>query len=174
MVLNTDRECRVVVSGEERHFVEGRYGQMCLLESFPGYRESYFLVLSPGRSLSLDGAPFDHEILVMEGSVEVGGRVWSSGAYLRLGKELGLPALSVRDEGACLFVKAGPFPEEDRRSVGIATSEAFWSPGLVEGLSVLPLFSGGGANTALVRWAPGTTFQAHHHFGGSGKFASVW
>jgi anti-sigma factor ChrR (cupin superfamily) len=31
---------------------------------------------------------------------------------------------------------------------------------------VLPLGGHGGEHTALVRWAPGTVFQPHAHFGG--------
>ena len=41
-----------------------------------------------------------------------------------------------------------------------------WRPGLVPGLTVLPLHSHNGIDTALVRWAPGTRFNAHAHPGG--------
>ena len=33
-------------------------------------------------------------------------------------------------------------------------------------MSVLPLHSHGTEHVALVRWAPGTRFTAHQHFGG--------
>lgn len=36
----------------------------------------------------------------------------------------------------------------------------------VAGLSVLPLDSVGSVHTTLVRWAPGTQFKPHSHWGG--------
>lgn len=50
--------------------------------------------------------------------------------------------------------------------MGIVTEDGLWRPGLVDGLNVLPLWSGGAANTAFVRWDPGTVFHPHRHFGG--------
>ena len=41
-----------------------------------------------------------------------------------------------------------------------------WQPGLVPGLSVMSLHEHNGQATALVRWEPGTVFQAHRHWGG--------
>ena len=48
----------------------------------------------------------------------------------------------------------------------IDTATAGFSPGLVEGLSVLPLHSFGTESAALVRWQPGTYFNRHGHMGG--------
>jgi anti-sigma factor ChrR (cupin superfamily) len=128
--------------------------------------ETFFLRLLPGAFFSLSENKEDREILVLSGRVLLDGRHWTAGAYLRLSSEAGLPALQSSEEGALLFIKSGRFPEEDRKSVGIGTKDSRWLPGLVEGLNVLPLFSGGTANTALVRWDPGTIFQPHRHFGG--------
>ena len=41
-----------------------------------------------------------------------------------------------------------------------------WYRGLVDGLSVMPLAEFGTQHTALVRWAPGTRFNPHRHYGG--------
>jgi anti-sigma factor ChrR (cupin superfamily) len=41
---------------------------------------------------------------------------------------------------------------------------------MVPGLTVLPLSSFGTTSTALVRWAPGTYFNPHRHFGGEEIF----
>ena len=43
-----------------------------------------------------------------------------------------------------------------------------WRPGLVEGLSVRPLYAQGGhpEQVALVRWEPGTRFQRHTNWRG--------
>jgi anti-sigma factor ChrR (cupin superfamily) len=48
------------------------------------------------------------------------------------------------------------------------TAPDSWRPGLVDGLSVRPLYSQEGhpESVALVRWAPGTYFQRHTHWGG--------
>jgi len=54
--------------------------------------------------------------------------------------------------------------------VVVNTREAAWYPGLVPGLSVIPLHSFEGQHTALVRWAPGTFFNPHRHFGGEEIF----
>ena len=55
-----------------------------------------------------------------------------------------------------------------------------WRQGLVPGLTVLPLHSHDGIDTALVRWAPHTRFQPHTHPGGEeilvlqGVFSDEW
>ena len=51
-------------------------------------------------------------------------------------------------------------------SAEVVSRQAAWFAGLVPGLSVLPLSEFGSQHTALVRWAPGTRFNAHRHHGG--------
>ena len=68
--------------------------------------------------------------------------------------------------GCEIFVKLRQFQRDDDRHVVIDTRAAQWQPGLVEGLSVLPLHEHHGEHVALVRWAPGTRFDAHTHWGG--------
>ena len=53
---------------------------------------------------------------------------------------------------------------------GLPHAQAAFLPGLVSGLSVLPLHSHGTENVALVRWEPGTTFNRHRHWGGEEIF----
>ena len=48
----------------------------------------------------------------------------------------------------------------------IDTRGAQFLPGMVDGLSVLPLHQVEGENVALVRWAPNTVFNPHRHWGG--------
>ena len=45
-----------------------------------------------------------------------------------------------------------------------------WQPGLVPGLSVMPLHSFRTEHTALVRWDAGTLFNPHTHPGGEEIF----
>jgi anti-sigma factor ChrR (cupin superfamily) len=66
-------------------------------------------------------------------------------------------------------VRLRQYPGEDRPQLVEDTKvPAGWRPGLVEGLRVRPLYAQGGypENVALVRWAPGTHFQRHTHWGG--------
>jgi anti-sigma factor ChrR (cupin superfamily) len=54
--------------------------------------------------------------------------------------------------------------------VAVRPGERAWQPGLVPGLTVLPLAQFGTTHAALVRWAPGTVFKPHTHFGGEEIF----
>jgi hypothetical protein len=65
-----------------------------------------------------------------------------------------------------LFVKLRYFNLADRKRVVVKTREASWFPGMVPGLSVMPLHEFGTEHTALVRWAPETYFNPHRHYGG--------
>lgn len=69
-------------------------------------------------------------------------------------------------EGCTILVKLHQFDPDDRAHVVIPTRDAEFRPGLVAGLSVLPLHQFGTESVALVRWAPGTRFQRHRHYGG--------
>jgi len=163
MSLHADRSQRIVVRPGDRLWSEREEGgSLCRLESLPGLMESGFLRLPAGASLN--AASLDREVLICSGSIEIGERLWGSGSYLRIPGDEGISGRA--GDEALLFVKTGRFPEGDRQWLGIATEGARFSPGLVPGLSVFPLFSGGTANTAFVRWAPGTVFQPHRHLGG--------
>ena len=50
-----------------------------------------------------------------------------------------------------LLVKLDQFDPNDRERVCIRTAESAWLPGLVDGLTVLPLHEFGVQHTALVR-----------------------
>ena len=72
-------------------------------------------------------------------------------------------------DGCDLFVRLRQYPGADRpRLIEDTTAPDSWRPGLVDGLSVRPLYSQAGypESVALVRWAPGTSFQRHPHWGG--------
>lgn len=73
-------------------------------------------------------------------------------------------------EGATIFVKLHQFEKADQHQLAIDTTTAEWRPGLVDGLSVLPLHSFERENVALVRWAPNTQFKVHQHWGGEEIF----
>ena len=69
-------------------------------------------------------------------------------------------------DGCMIFVKLSQMDPDDQDYVRLDTNAAEWRPGLIEGLTVLPLHHYGSEHTALVKWAPGTEFVSHAHPGG--------
>ena len=104
------------------------------------------------------------EILVLDGVFSDEHGDYPAGTYLR--NPPGTSHAPRSASGCTLFVKLWQFTPGDRQSVCVNTNEATWYPGLVPGLSVLPLHEADGVNTALVHWAPNTRFNRHVHPGG--------
>lgn len=104
------------------------------------------------------------EILVLEGVFSDEHGDYPVGSYLR--NPIGSSHAPSSKEGCTIFVKLQQFDPGDTEQLAIATHECDFLPGQVDGLTVLPLHSFEGESTALVRWAPGTHFLAHSHFGG--------
>ncbi len=104
------------------------------------------------------------EILVLDGVFSDESGDYGPGSYIRNPPG---SAHSPRSASGCtLFVKLRQFDPQDGETVRIDTGKEAFRPGQVPGLSVLPLHSFGAVNTALVRWAPGTRFLPHTHWGG--------
>ena len=104
------------------------------------------------------------EMLVLEGAFTDERGICPAGTYLRYPP--GSTHSFVSAQGCTLFVKQWQFSADDRSTVRIDTTTADWYPGLVPGLSVMPLHEHDGVSTALVRWAPDTRFNTHAHPGG--------
>lgn len=104
------------------------------------------------------------EILVLEGTFSDEHGDYPAGTYLR--NPTNSKHAPYSNEGCTIFVKLRQFNPEDRFTVRINTQTSDWYPGLVPGLSVLPLHEFDGVNTALVHWAPNTIFNPHVHPGG--------
>jgi anti-sigma factor ChrR (cupin superfamily) len=104
------------------------------------------------------------EIFVLEGifSDEYGD--YPAGTYIRNPPNSSHTPFS--NEGCTLFVKLRQFHPRDLTVNRIDTTTASWYPGMVQGLSVMPLHEFDGVGTALVRWAPNTIFNPHVHPGG--------
>ncbi len=122
---------------------------------------------APGGAFPEHVHPEGEEILVLAGVFcdEHGG--YPAGTFLM--NPHGSRHSPRSQTGCTLFVRLRQYPGEDRpRRVEDTTDPAGWRPGLVEGLRVRPLYAQGGhpENVALVRWAPGTHFQRHTHWGG--------
>ncbi|MHB1084687.1 MAG: cupin domain-containing protein [Thiobacillus sp.] len=104
------------------------------------------------------------EILVLAGVLADERAEYSAGAYLR--NPPGAHCAFRTDPGCVLFVKRYPFESADVAGVRIDTVNTPWLPGMVPGLSVMPLHQHQYEHAALVRWQPETFFQSHAHFGG--------
>jgi len=104
------------------------------------------------------------ELLVLSGTFADEGGRYPAGTYVR--NPPGSRHRPCSASGCELFVKLRQFHPEDRSHVVIHTHQSAWHPGLVPGLTVLPLHAHDTEHVALVRWAPGTRFQAHTHWGG--------
>ncbi|OUS25385.1 cupin [Thalassotalea sp. 42_200_T64] len=121
-----------------------------------------------GTSFSSHPHPGGEEIFVLEGGFEDEHGKFPKGTYFR--NPPGTSHSPKSPEGCELFVKLNQFQPGDDTPVKIETQMQPWLPGLVDGLSVMPLYSFGTEHTALVRWQPGTHFQPHVHAGGEEIF----
>lgn len=108
------------------------------------------------------------EILVLEGTFSDEHGDYPAGTYIRNPPNSKHTPHS--KEGCVLFVKLKQFHAEDKSIARIDTSASTWHPGLVPGLSVMPLHEFDGVGTALVHWAPNTIFNPHVHPGGEEIF----
>lgn len=105
------------------------------------------------------------EFFVLEGTFADEHNTYPAGTYVR--NPIGTSHTpKVGDQGATIFVKLHQFAEEDTQQKVIDTNTAVWYPGMVPGLSVMPLHEFKGEHAALVKWQPNTEFNPHQHWGG--------
>jgi anti-sigma factor ChrR (cupin superfamily) len=122
---------------------------------------------APGGAFPEHAYPEGKEILVLDGVFSDEHGDYPAGTFLM--NPLGSRHSPRSQPGCTLLVRLRQYPGADRpRLVEDTNADSGWRPGLVEGLSVRPLYAQGGypENVALVRWAPGTHFQRHTHWGG--------
>jgi len=109
------------------------------------------------------------EYLVLDGVFSDESGDYPAGTYVR--NPIGTSHTPhIGTEGATILVKLHQFGDADQEQKVIDTKVAAFVPGSRPGLSVLPLHSVEGENVALVRWAPGTKFADHAHWGGEEVF----
>jgi len=108
------------------------------------------------------------EFLVLAGVFSDEHGDFGPGTYVR--NPVGSRHTPYSQQGATILVKLWQMDPTDQQQVTLDTHQATWQPGLVEGLQVLPLHAYGTEQVALVRWAPGTKFQPHRHWGGEEIF----
>ncbi len=169
MRLNADFDQRAVVTPEAYRWVESPTagGERMLLDRIGEEvaRATSLVRYAPNSTFPSHEHGGGEEILVLEGEFADEHGRYPAGSYLR--NPIGTAhAPRVGEQGATIFVKLHQFSPEDTEQKVIDTRSAEWRPGLVEGLSVLPLHDFEGEQVALVRWAPHTRFQPHAHPGG--------
>jgi anti-sigma factor ChrR (cupin superfamily) len=104
------------------------------------------------------------EVLVLEGELRDERGVHGAGTYLRNPPGSRRTYSSV--SGCLLLVKRGHIPVRDTQTIVLDTRTGEWEAGLEEGLDLMLLAEFDGEYTALARWAPGTSFKSHRHWGG--------
>jgi anti-sigma factor ChrR (cupin superfamily) len=122
----------------------------------------------PGARFAPHAHPGGEEFIVLSGEFEDETGVFPAGSYAR--NPVGSSHAPASAPGCRLFVKLGHLDPADSTRVAVRPGERAWQPGLVPGLTVLPLAQFGTTHAALVRWAPGTVFKPHTHFGGEEIF----
>ena len=119
---------------------------------------------APGSRFPRHSHGGGEEILVLDGTFSDEQGHYPTGSYLR--NPVGTAHGPFSREGCTLLVKLHQMHPGDQQRCLVNTRQEAWRPGLVRGLSVLPLHGFGSEQVALVRWAPGTRFQPHGHPGG--------
>ena len=123
---------------------------------------------APGSAFSPHTHGGGEEFLVLDGVFSDEHGDFGPGTYVR--NPVGSSHTPHSVDGATIMVKLWQMHPEDQQQVVIDTTQATWVPGLVPGLEVLPLHTYGTEAVALVKWAPGTRFQPHRHWGGEEIF----
>ena len=127
-------------------------------------RASSIVRYEPNASFAQHTHDGGEEILVLDGCFSDEKGDYAAGMYLC--NPPGSHHAPFSNDGCTLFVKLRQFERSDDQELRINTKASDWYPGLVPGLSVMPLHEHQGVSTALVQWAPNTVFNPHIHPGG--------
>ena len=128
-------------------------------------RATSIVCYQPNSAFSAHTHGGGEEYLVLKGTFADENGSYPTGTYVR--NPVGTAHTPIiGSDGATIFVKLNQFTTDDTEQKNINTHTAQWLPGVVDGLSIMPLHDFSGEHVALVRWAPNTIFNAHHHWGG--------
>jgi anti-sigma factor ChrR (cupin superfamily) len=168
MKIHTDLKLRVIantagmpwapspVNGIDRKMLERDGDEVARATSLVRYAPNSIFTSHPHE--------LGEEFLVLDGVFQDELGQYPAGTYVK--NPPGSSHSPFTETGCTLFVKLRYQDLSDDERVVIDTQSAEWLQGLVQGLTVMPLSTFGTTNTALVRWAPGTYFNAHRHLGG--------
>lgn len=131
-------------------------------------RATSIVQYAPGARFDAHRHDLGEEIFVLAGTLSDESGDYGPGTYLK--NPPGSSHAPFSEDGCTLFVKLRHLDPDDALRVVVDTRQSVWFQGLVEGLKVLPLSEFGTTHTAMVRWAPGTYFNPHRHYGGEEIF----
>ncbi len=167
-----DRSERLVVETASQSWVAspaaGVWRKHLEREAAESGETSSLVRFDPGAGFEAHTHTNGEEVLVLSGVFEDEHGSYPTGTYIR--NPAGSHHAPVCTQGCEIFVKLEQFQDGDSGSVHLNTSTAVWLPGLVDGLSVMPLHNFGGEHTSLVKWQPGTAFSPHAHPNGEEIF----
>lgn len=127
-------------------------------------RATAIVKCAPGSRIVDCTRELGEEIMVLDGVLTDEFGSYGKGSYVK--SPPGSDHACESASGCLLFVKRHPLESGDDWRIVVDTATMPWYQGLVDGLSVMPLSESGTQHTALVRWAPGTRFNPHRHYGG--------
>jgi len=172
MKLYADRTQRVVVSSADLPWVDspmpGVQRRMLERDGDEVARATSVVRYAPGSSFSAHTHGGGEEFFVLDGVFSDEQGDYPAGTYVR--NPVGSQHTPASHDGCTILVKLWQMQPVDQQRVAVQMPQANWMPGLLDGLKVLPLHSYGTEQVALVRWAPGTQFQRHSHYGGEEIF----
>lgn len=169
MKLNADFEQSVVIRPEDYKWVPSPMpGVERMMLDRIGDEAGHATTIvrfAPNSEFSPHTHDGGEEFFVLEGVFSDEHENYPAGSYIR--NPIGTHHTpKIGDEGATIFVKLCQFEKGDQKQFSINTNKTQWLPGLVPGLSVMPLHEYGAEHAALVKWQPNTVFQPHQHWGG--------
>ena len=168
MQINTDLSQKLAIHSGELPWLasplKGVDRKMLERDGDEVARATSIVRYAPKSSFSRHQHDLGEEFLVLEGVFQDEHGQYPAGTYVK--NPSGSSHAPFTGTGCTLFVKLRYLDPQDTERVVIDTQSSSWFAGMVPGLTVLPLSSFGTKNTALVRWAPGTYFNPHRHFGG--------
>lgn len=172
MKLHTDFNLKVTVDTESTPWiaspVNGVDRKMLERDGDEIARATSLVRYAPNSRFTSHLHELGEEFLVLDGVFQDELGQYPAGTYVK--NPSGSSHTPFTETGCILFVKLRYQDPSDNERVVIDTPSAEWYQGLVPGLTVMPLSTFGTTNTALVRWAPGTYFNPHRHFGGEEIF----
>lgn len=168
MQIHADLQLRVSVHTDELPWVaspqQGVERKMLERDGEEIARATSLVRYAPHSRFSPHQHELGEEFLVLEGVFQDEQGPYPAGTYVK--SPPGSSHEPFTETGCTIFVKLRHLDPADKERVVVNTASAPWYQGMVPGLTVMPLSSFGTTNTALVRWAPGTYFNPHRHFGG--------
>lgn len=172
MKLHTDYHQRVVIQTDTLPWIDspmaGVQRRMLERDGEEVARATSIVRYAPGSYFSAHTHSGGEEFLVLDGIFSDEHGDFGPGTYVR--NPVGSSHTPYSKDGATILVKLRQMDPQDQRQVTIDTHNTQWLPGLVPGLQVMSLHAFGTEQVALVKWAPGTKFQPHRHWGGEEIF----